>query len=164
MNYKVVLIFLFTINPFAKVYAQSYQKTDSGIRIGTDSLDVDIQFFRPEIVRVIKSPKNHVFTKESLSVIKTPEQTEFSLKLRKGIFNIKSKKIMMIVDQKSGDVTYYSPSGTLLLKEKTDGARFTPFNDAGSRTFTVSQSFVLDKDEAIYGLGQQQQGKWCSET
>ena len=33
------------------------------------------------------------------------------------------------------------------------------FNDAGNKTYSVYQSFVLDKDEAIYGLGQQQQGK-----
>ena len=47
----------------------------------------------------------------------------------------------------------------LLLSESEAGARFTGFNDAGVETFNVYQAFVLDKDEAIYGLGQQQQGK-----
>ena len=39
------------------------------------------------------------------------------------------------------------------------GATFTDFNDAGSKTFTINQLFTLDKDEDIYGLGQQQRGK-----
>ncbi len=33
------------------------------------------------------------------------------------------------------------------------------FNDAGVKTHSVRQSFVLEEDEAIYGLGQQQQGR-----
>src|SRR6185503_13525821 len=59
----------------------------------------------------------------------------------------------------SGAISYFTKSGTPLLKEKKDGADFTPFDDAGSSTFTVHQSFQLDKDEPIYGLGQQQLGK-----
>ncbi len=47
----------------------------------------------------------------------------------------------------------------MLLSEKEAGVRFTDFNDAGAKTYSVYQAFVLDKDEAIYGLGQQQQGK-----
>ena len=37
--------------------------------------------------------------------------------------------------------------------------QFTPFNDAGVPSFNVRQAFLLDKDEVIYGLGQQQTGK-----
>jgi len=50
-------------------------------------------------------------------------------------------------------------AGEPLLNEKKDGVSFTDFDDVGVKTFTVSQSFVLDKDEAIYDLGQQQHGK-----
>ena len=46
-----------------------------------------------------------------------------------------------------------------LLNEKENSTSFKPFNDAGTNTFTVSQAYTLDPDEAIYGLGQQQAGK-----
>jgi alpha-D-xyloside xylohydrolase len=45
------------------------------------------------------------------------------------------------------------------MVEKEGSEKFTDFDDAGSKTYSVAQSFMLDKDEAIYGLGQQQQGK-----
>ncbi|MBK5269590.1 MAG: DUF4968 domain-containing protein, partial [Bacteroidia bacterium] len=159
MKKRILIIILFTVVLLIDSKAQSYQKTDLGVRITTDSLSIDIQFYSPSIVRIVKSPIGRSFTKESLSVIKAPEKTSFSIKQRKGLLNLKSEKLLLSVDPKSGEVAYYSLSGGLLLKEKEDGVRFIPFDDAGSKTFTVSQSFVLDKDEAIYGLGQQQQGK-----
>ena len=38
-------------------------------------------------------------------------------------------------------------------------AIFTDFNDAGMKTFSVYQPFILETGEAIYGLGQLQNGK-----
>jgi alpha-D-xyloside xylohydrolase len=140
-------------------HAQSYQKTGSGVRITTGSLVVDVQFYSPEIVRIVKSPVGHAFVKESLSVIKTPQKTVFSVKQRGRSVDLKSKKLLVSIDVESGDLAYYSSSGISLLKEKKGGVQFTPFDDAGNKTYSVFQSFVLDKDESIYGLGQQQRGK-----
>jgi hypothetical protein len=42
---------------------------------------------------------------------------------------------------------------------KEVGSDFKPFNDAGNQTYSVSQSFQLEKDEPIYGLGILQNGK-----
>ena len=47
----------------------------------------------------------------------------------------------------------------MLLKDKDYGTQFTPFDDAGTFSYNVRQAFLLDKDEVIYGLGQQQTGK-----
>lgn len=44
-----------------------------------------------------------------------------------------------------------------MLKEV--GSDFKPFNDAGNQTYSVSQSFQLEKEEPIYGLGILQNGK-----
>ena len=55
-------------------------------------------------------------------------------------------------------LVFTSADGKTLLREKQNGANFTPFNDAGSKTYSVSQAFILDQDEPIYGLGQHQRG------
>ena len=60
---------------------------------------------------------------------------------------------------KNGKISFSTPAGQSLLNEKVKGVEFTDFNDAGNKTYTVYQAYVLDKDEAIYGLGEQQQGK-----
>jgi len=58
--------------------AQSYLKTDIGIKTSIEDTDYEIQFFSPSIVRVLKSPEESCFTKESLSVIKRPQNTSLS--------------------------------------------------------------------------------------
>lgn len=139
--------------------AQLYQKTGLGIKAKINSTDVEIQFYNPSMVRILKSPEGKSFSKESLSVIKKPEAVKFSVNQQGDVLTLKSDKLKVGVDLKSGKISYSALSGTPLLTEKEAGASFTDFNDAGSKTYTVNQSFTLDKDEAIYGLGQQQRGK-----
>ena len=43
--------------------------------------------------------------------------------------------------------------------KKSVEKQFTAFNDAGDATYSVYQAFQLDSDEALYGLGQLQNGK-----
>lgn len=59
----------------------------------------------------------------------------------------------------TGKIIYSDSKGNILLNEKDNGFQFTPTMDATEHSFKVSQAFVLDKTEAIYGLGQQQKGK-----
>ncbi len=150
---------MLTLSFFVNSNAQSYRKTDSGISAAVDSLNVEIQFYSPAIVRIVKYPVGHNYSKQSLSVIKTPQKTAFSVKQKGDELRLKSEDLSLTLNLKSGALAYYNKKGTPLLKEKVHGVKFTPFNDAGNKTFSVLQSFVLDKDETIYGLGQQQQGK-----
>src|SRR5690349_13511524 len=127
--------------------AQSFHKTEAGIKAEINSVETEIRFYSPSIIRVVKAPAGRSFTKESLSVIKQPQKTTFSVKQQGDVLYVKSEKITVALNLKSGEIAYSSGAGELLLKEKEDGVKFTPFNDAGSNTFNVLQSFVLDKDE-----------------
>ena len=40
-------------------------------------LDIEIQFYSPSMVRVLKSPEGTTFTKQSLSVIQVPQKTAY---------------------------------------------------------------------------------------
>jgi alpha-D-xyloside xylohydrolase len=51
--------------------AQTFQKTDLGLTVLIDSVKMEISFYSPSIVRIVKSPKDRFFTKESLSILKT---------------------------------------------------------------------------------------------
>ena len=139
--------------------AQTWQKTGSGIKATIGQIDLEIQFFSPSIVRIIKAPGGRPFSKESLSVIKTPQQTAFSAKQQSGALHLKTENLTVSLDLQSGQISFYSGAGAPLLREKAGSATFIPFNDSGNPTFQVRQAFTLDNDEAIYGLGQQQTGK-----
>jgi alpha-D-xyloside xylohydrolase len=139
--------------------AQSYQKTDYGVKAKINSIDIEIQFYGAVSVRVLKSPLGTSFKKESLSVIKKPQKIKLSIKDQKDVVSMKSNRIEVDLNLKTGMIAYSTITGEKLLTEKESGVKFTDFNDAGVKTFSVYQPFVLSNNEAIYGLGQHQNGK-----
>lgn len=139
--------------------SQTWQQTAQGVQTVIDSMEIDIRFYSPSTIRIMKWPAGKSFVKESLSVIKEPQKTTFSVKQQGSRLSLKSEKIGLQLDLQNGQITFSDPGTRVLLRERGEATPFTPFNDAGVNTFTVQQSFVLDKEEAIYGLGQQQAGK-----
>jgi alpha-D-xyloside xylohydrolase len=120
---------------------------------------VEIRFYGPSTVRVLKSPEGWIYNKESLSVVQAPGQTASRIGQEGESLVLSSDQIRVHLNLTSGLISYSTPQGAPLFSEKEPGARFTDFNDAGVRTFSVRQTFRLDPDEAIYGLGQQQRGR-----
>jgi len=141
------------------VRAQSYLRTDLGVKSIIDSVDVEIQFYDPSTVRVIKHPEDDYFNKKSLSVTESPKKTKFTVTKKEGELFVRSKRLQANLNLNNGKISFSTLSGKTLLSEKEGEVAFTPFNDAGNKTYSVKQAFKLDKDEAIYGLGQQQQGR-----
>ncbi|WP_410795615.1 TIM-barrel domain-containing protein [Parabacteroides sp. FAFU027] len=122
-------------------------------------MDVEVQFYSSQIVRILKSPLGSKFKKESLSVIKTPEKVAFSINQNGDLLFIRSANVKVDLNLKNGQVSFNTPNNQLFLNETLLGSAFTECNDAGLKSYIVSQSFTLNKDENIYGLGQQQRGK-----
>lgn len=140
-------------------FAQSYKITKQGANAQVNSINIEIQFYGPSIVRVVKSPEGKNVNKESLSVVKTPEKATFTTKQKGDELLLKNKHVEVALNIKNGKVTFKDAKGHILLKEKAAGATFTDFDDAGEKTYRVKQSYLLDQDEAIYGLGILQNGK-----
>jgi alpha-D-xyloside xylohydrolase len=139
--------------------AQSYIKTDLGIKTSINKIAYEIQFFSPSIARVVKWPEESCFNKESLSVTRKPQHTNLNVSINGENLILKSDELIVHLNTKNGTVSFVTTSGQPLLKEKQAGAEFTAFNDAGNATYNISQSFALEKHEAIYGLGILQNGK-----
>ena len=125
------------------------------LNIHTGGIDVKAEFMTPSIVHVVKSPVGHQYEKQSLVVIAKPEQVA----VRQQGNTLSSEVLKVTVDQKTGALTFQTTKGKTLLREKGT-VTFEPRTegpDVGA--YRVSQTFVLDKDEAIYGLGTLQNGK-----
>jgi len=154
-----ILILSVLISLCGQIIAQSWQKTDSGIKSTTQSFQVEIRFYSPTIVRVLKIPEGVSLQKMSLSVIKTPEKTDLKITDDGKIVTLSSTSVKTTLDLVTGRVTFFDLNGNQLFTEKDYGTQFTPALDVNKASFTARQAFMLDKDEAIYGLGQQQNGK-----
>lgn len=142
---------LLTISP---VLAQKTERTASGVKTNTQGMDVEIQFYSPSIVRVFKTPEGKPYQKKSLIVTKAPEQTAVEYKERGKNIVLESAALQVELNPTSGGITFYDKAGKQLLLDKDYGTQFTPTYDAGTPSYTVRGSFLLEKDEPIYGIGQ----------
>jgi len=59
---------------YPSTQAGEWQKTVEGAKITTNSCMIEVQFYSPAIVRVMKWPTGNNFEKQSLSVVKEAEK------------------------------------------------------------------------------------------
>ena len=104
--------------------------------------DVKIEFFTPSVVHVVKY-QGQAVSPQSKVIIAKPQDVKLT---RKGNAT-SSSNLTVKLDDKTGCITFLDAKGKVLLREKSHS--FAPLN----------QTFTLDKDEAIYGLGTIQNGK-----
>ncbi|MDQ1096068.1 MULTISPECIES: glycoside hydrolase family 31 protein [Chryseobacterium] len=160
MNFNTVktrIFFLTVVMLSGNTDAQSYKKTDSGLSLSAGNLAIEVKWYGGNTVRVMKYPVGKSWVKNSLAIIQKEQQTRFSVSENNDVILLKSDHLQLSIDVKTGKISYRSPSGQELLKET--GSNFKPFNDVGNQTLSVSQSFQLEKEEPIYGLGILQNGK-----
>lgn len=154
--YKKICFLLALVTSLAatKMNAQNIEQTTQGVKFSAQDLDIHIEFYSGNIVRVYKTPKAVSYDKKSLSVVKSPETTAVKFEQKGNITTLKSNSIQVEINPKTGGITFYDVSGKLLLKDKDYGTQFSPLDDAGTPSYTIREGFLLDKDEAIYGVGQ----------
>lgn len=143
-------------------WAQEFQKTTSGIKttISGKQTDIEIQWFGPNTLRVLKTPQGKSVKKESLSVIAQPQNSGIKIITPgNGCIVMKSQTLTVILNPQTGIITYAKPNGDALLIEQENVKAFTPVNDAGRSTYSVYQGFTTSKEEGLYGLGQLQNGQ-----
>nr|WP_315248665.1 TIM-barrel domain-containing protein [uncultured Flavobacterium sp.] len=136
------------------IVAQSIEKTPQGVKFTTQGLDIQIEFYSNNIVRVYKTPSKVTYNKKSLSVVKLPENVKVKFNEKGEIALLESNNLQIQVNRESGGISFYDTSGKLLLKDKDYGTQFSPLDDAGTASYTVKEGFLLDKEEAVYGVGQ----------
>lgn len=145
--------------------SQTATPTRQGVKIDNagQGFCTEVMFYSPSIVRIVKYPcPPPVIDKpglESLSVIMKPESTKFSLKEQEGRVVLASSEVTVTVDKQTGTLRFADRQGRSLLVEQ--GKPFFKLHqgDADEGDYQVAQTFKLDTDEAIYGLGQLQTGK-----
>ena len=99
--------------------------------------EVRVEFLSPAIVHVVKGKPT-----KTLVVTAKPEEVAVT---RKG--NSISSSLLTVRQDAQGRLTFLTAQGKVLLREQ------------GHDVSQLRQTFMLDKDEAIYGLGTFQNGK-----
>ena len=107
--------------------------------VAVSAQNVKVEFITPSIVHIVKG-------QPTKSLVVTAKSSEESGKWKEDRGMWKSAELTVKQDAQ-GNLTFLTAKGKVLLKEKSCDVK------------AVRQTFTLDKDEAIYGLGTIQDGK-----
>ena len=141
------------------VIAANAQDTKS-LELTAADMNINVTFYSPEIIRVTKTPLGSNFPKKKSEVVTMSPQSSLSVaeSSTASAFRLKSSSLSVTINRHTGLISFATANGKPLLKEKaTTFAPRATGSDKGR--YTVSMSYQLDKDEAIYGLGTVQDGK-----
>ena len=107
--------------------------------------DVKVEFFTPTIVHIVKGQPT-----KTLVVTAKPENVAVTQKGNTWT----SSELTVKLNPETKSLTFMTSKGKVLLREQGWSLVRKNIDE-----FEVSQTFQLDKDEAIYGLGTIQNGK-----
>ncbi len=132
--------------------AQDYTLTVGGIV-------TEITFYSPEIIRVTKYQKTDALGKSDPKVVvtMTPQETAPTKLEGSRTDTLLTDRVMVTCNKSSGLLSFFRPDGTVLIKERSKPA-FTKRTSHTIDPYNVAQTFQLASGEAIYGLGQVQDG------
>ena len=132
------------------------RKESDGVTLGTPAGVTRLQVWSDRIVRVTFAPGKRLPSKQSLCVVGQRVPTKWTLTETPDVIELQTDALRARVDRKTGAVGFYTLKGNPILQEATPGEEVP--SEPGMPG--VRRSFVLEPDEAMYGLGQHQSGVW----
>ena len=94
--------------------AQEFERTAHGLRttVPDKGIDIEVEWYTPRTVRVLKSPHGMQVAKTSLSVIAKPETVEFKTRYDgDGVAEMSSDALTVRIDGRSGVVSFSDAMG-----------------------------------------------------
>ena len=166
MRFLLLNLLCFSIVNAVLAEPPSYIQTKDGVIVFTDpvftgvSNAVKLEVVSDNIIRVIAAPGKEIVASQSLVTVYAKKyDLSWNVVPSKETLTLKTKKLTVIVDLKTGAVSFRDHSGKKILIEKPTGGR--SFQSAvfdGRRHYNLSQTFQTTDDDAWYGLGQHQDG------
>lgn len=113
----------------------------------------EVTFFTPRTVRVVKqAPDTSKETGLSLVVNAKPEAVKVTTRTEGDVTTYTTSQMTVRVDKAAHTVTFLDTKGNVLMKE--GGYRFSAIPEGPDKgRYKVAQTFAIEEDEPIYGLG-----------
>jgi len=133
------------------------KKTGNGIVYQTEKGFIKLQVCNDAIIRVVVSPVKDLQKRPSLMITDYPDtKTKWTRKETPDYLQISTDKITARINKAGLTVSFYDKLGNLLVQG--DSSVFKPAIVSGENVYHIKQKYRLSPQEAIYGLGQYQNG------
>ena len=138
-------------------WGQTFEKTSGGVKASVSGTEIELEFYTPNTVRVTKTPTGGQRQAESYAVILQPERVKVGVQQKGDDVVVSTSQLQATLSLTTGRIAFAS-KGTALLQEGDYGlTAITTGVDKGA--FKARQSFALEDDEPIYGIGMMENGK-----
>ena len=126
------------------------------LRVGEN--EIGVEFMTPRSVHITKHAVGKGMTHKSLVVVAKPQDVKLTRRESGSEMVVSSGELTVRVNKKTGRVAFDGRKVKNLLSEASFGME-ERMTGADRGAFKVSTTFVLQKDEPIYGLGTVQDGR-----
>ncbi len=137
---------------------KAMSKDKTGFTIVTDGGLTRLEIWNENTIRVLHTPRRELPKQSSLAVITEPKKVKWHVRDNDDYLLLTTSKLRVRVDKATGRVRFIDGRGVTILSEAADDTSIEPAMVGGAATYRVKQQFVFDPQEALYGLGQHQQG------
>jgi len=135
----------------------SHQKLADGLLVETRSGELRLRPIADDIVRVSFTAEDHFSDRESLVVVKQPgRDVKWSVQENEKSVSLVLDEITVEVDRSTGALTFKDSQGSIVLSEGDRSLKQTRI--AGEKLYSARQEYNFQSGEALYGLGQFQDG------
>ncbi|MGC9353161.1 MAG: TIM-barrel domain-containing protein [Mariniphaga sp.] len=132
-------------------------KNSNQVTWPTENGFIRLRVCSENIIRVVVSPVKDLKERESLMIVDYPDQkSKWTVDETDRFLSVETERIVATIDKLNSTVSFTDKEGNILLQGA--GQNFEPVTDNGEPAFRVEQNFRFSPVEAIYGLGQFQDG------
>jgi alpha-D-xyloside xylohydrolase len=161
----IVRIFFIAV-PVAFIAASSWpleadtlERNANGVTLHTLSGALQVEVCSDNVIHVVASPTQEIPHPIVPVVIRPCNGARFRVASTRASVAITVGDLRVEIDRTTDAVRFLNEEGSTVLSEQsTNGRTLTPEKPDGANTYEVRQSFLLSAGEALYGLGQHQEG------
>ncbi len=133
----------------------SFVRLENGVQFRVGGITKNVIFYGPNLLRVNANLGQPHTKQPSLAIVAKPASVVFTIEESPAALTIIAEKLRIAADKQSGALTFFSPAGQELTRERTESPdTIKEVTISGEPTYEISHTFTLAPDDSLYGLGQ----------
>ena len=155
----VLLGIVFIAHPALPADSATFERSANGVTFHTSNGSMLIAVCSDRVIHVVVSPTKDIPESNVPSVTRPCSGTAFRLSSTAADVSVKTSSMNVDIDRSSLAVKFKNSAGdTVLAEQANNGRSIAPIKIGEVPSYEVRQDFLLSPDEALYGLGQHQEG------
>jgi alpha-D-xyloside xylohydrolase len=139
--------------------AQAIERSTDGVALHSSSGTLHVAVCSERVIHIVASATDEIAKPVVPTVIRPCGGAPFTVSSGASTVLIKTSALRVEIDRATNSVRFLTGAEQPVLSEQPSGGRtITPVDVDGMQTYEIRQDFLMSADEALYGLGQHQEG------